>query len=89
MGHGKPQPHRKKRDGLVYSGFKMSEAVLSEDLRNWIERVVAFPFRLRHKIRAREKRKARAEALKTVRKTLESAARLNAANTKTVFNVGL
>src|SRR5215813_10267825 len=67
----------------------MSEVVLDEDLKNWIERVVAFPFRLRHKIRAIEKHKARAEALKTVRKTLEGAARLNAANTKTVFNVGL
>jgi hypothetical protein len=67
----------------------MSELVLSEDLKNWIERVVAFPFRLRHKIRAREKHKARVEALETVRKTLQGTARLNAANIRTVFNVGL
>lgn len=67
----------------------MSELALNENLKNWIERVVAFPFRLRHKFRAREKRRARIEALKTVNKTLDGAAKLDAANIKIVFNVGL
>jgi hypothetical protein len=67
----------------------MSDLVPNEDLKNWIERVVALPFRLRHKARAREKHKARIEALKTVRKTLGNAALLNVANVRTVFNVGL
>ena len=48
----------------------MSELALNENLKNWTERVVAFPFRLRHKFRAREKRRARIEALKTVKKRL-------------------
>ena len=78
-----------ERQIRVILGFKMSDIVLSEDLRKWIERVVGFPFRLRHKARAREKHKARVETLETVRKTLEGAARLNAANIRIVFNVGL
>lgn len=67
----------------------MSDLVLNEDLKDAIERVVAFPFRFRHKLRAREKHRARIEALKTVRNTLDGATKLNAANVKIVFNVGL
>ena len=67
----------------------MSDLVLNENLKNWIERVVGFPFRVRHRVRAREKHKARVKALETVRKTLRGTARLNAANIRTVFNVGL
>ena len=67
----------------------MSPHFPSEELKNWFERFIGLPFRLRHKLRAIEKRKVRMEALKTVRKTLQGAATLNAANTKIVFNVGL
>ena len=67
----------------------MSGQSLSEQLKNGIERVVLLPVRVTHRHRARAKRKARTEALRTVRHTLEGAARLKAGNAKTVFNVGM
>jgi len=67
----------------------MAELASNETLKNLIELLVAFPFRLRHRLRAREKRRVRIETLKTVRKTLAGASKLNAANVKIVFNVGL
>jgi hypothetical protein len=61
----------------------------NEKLKNWLERFIGLPFRLRHRLRARQKHIVRTDALKTVQKTLQNAARLNAANTTVVFNVGL
>jgi hypothetical protein len=61
----------------------------NEQLKNAIERIVLSRFRLRHRINARPKNKARASALVSVRQTLEKAAKLNAKNIKTVFNVSL
>ncbi len=67
----------------------MNGISVSEQLKNGIERIVLLPVRVRHRRRARAKRRARNDALGTVRHTLQGAARLNAGNAKTVFNIGM
>ena len=62
---------------------------VSEQLKNGIEWIVFLPVRVRHRRRSRAKYKARIAALWTVRHTLDGAARLNAGNAKTVFNLGM
>lgn len=63
--------------------------MLSEQVKNAIERVILLRYRRRHRASARPKNKARASALVTVRRTLENASQANAKNVKTVFNVSL
>lgn len=67
----------------------MENFLLKEQLKNWIERLVLLPVRLRCRARSRPKSKARALALETTRNTLRSATQLNSGNLKTVFNVGM
>lgn len=67
----------------------MIAASVSEQVQNAIEHVVLMPVRIRHRRKTRKKRRARTQALATVRNTLQAAARLNAGATKTVFNVGM
>jgi hypothetical protein len=67
----------------------MKRLAISEQLKNGIERIVLLRVRVSHRRRARAKRKARIAALAAVRHTLQGAARLNAGNAKTVFNVGM
>jgi hypothetical protein len=67
----------------------MNDSSLSEGLKNGIERFVLLPVRMRHRRGARAKRKARTDALRTVRFTLEGAAQLKAGSATTVFNVGM
>jgi hypothetical protein len=62
---------------------------MSEQLQKWIERVVLFRVRVRHRRRSRAKHKARITAIGTVRHTLDGSKRMNAASIATVFNVGL
>jgi len=67
----------------------MNDLVLSEGLKNTIEQLVLWPVRVRHRRKARTKHKVRIDALGAVRHTLEGAAKLNAGNARTVFNVGM
>lgn len=60
---------------------------VDEQLKNWIERIIRLPVRMRHRHRAHAKHKARIEALSSVRHVLGDAARLNAGSTKTIFNL--
>lgn len=60
-----------------------------ELVKNWIERIVFLPMRLRHRAQARPKNKARAKALVEVQNTLQKATHLGLGNMKVVFNVGL
>jgi hypothetical protein len=61
----------------------------SESLKNGIERIVFLRNQIRYRFSSRAKNKARASALATVRRTLESASQLNARSVTTVFNVSL
>ena len=61
----------------------------NEELKNWFERFIGLPFRVRHKLKSRGKHRVRTKALKTVKKTLQGTAKLKADNTRIVFNVGL
>lgn len=63
--------------------------LLSESIKNAIEWVILLRNRIRYRVSARAKNKARAKALVTVRQTLENASRSNARNITTVFNVSL
>lgn len=72
-----------------YPDQEMNDPSQSEQLKNWIERIVLLPVRLRHRREARAKRKARADALKTVRHTLQGAIQLKAGSATKVFNVGM
>lgn len=67
----------------------MDHAVFREQLKNWFERVMFLPMRVRHRARARAKHKARVEALAAVRRTLHRTTQLNSSNLKIVFNVGM
>ena len=67
----------------------MNDLSQSEQLKNWIERIVLLPVRIRCRHRARAKRRARIDALKTVRHTLQGAVQLKAGSAATVFNVGM
>ena len=61
----------------------------NEELKKWFERFIGLPFRLRHKIKSRERHRVRRDTLKTITKTLRGAAKLGAHNTRVVCNVGL
>lgn len=67
----------------------MNQRTLSERVKNAIERIMLVPVRVRHRRKTRAKHRARIDVLTTLRRTLESAARLRADSTTTVFNVGM
>jgi predicted O-linked N-acetylglucosamine transferase (SPINDLY family) len=60
-----------------------------EQLKAILERVIMLPMRLRHRASARQKYKARVEAIASTRYTLERATQLRLENLRIVFNVAL
>jgi hypothetical protein len=60
-----------------------------ERLVDVLERVVNFPTRVRHRLRARPRNKARRSAIAVAADTLRKAGDLKAEGSKTVWNVGL
>ncbi len=61
----------------------------SEQLKNAIETIVNFRYRLRARSNARKKRRIRNQALVSARQTLQQATDARAKNIQTVFNVAL